>query len=225
VEDVRYENFKSTLNSYAEQHFSAALVYKSLINSLCMVIDKSCQPEMKITLKYTMQSLTYIFKIFIRSYVLHKSSSTNPEELSDIQDLLRRLFENMRKMMTIDEECLVQPKIDMLKKLPYLCEDVVVVFSFTEFSRYVEDIFRAIPRQGHSYSASVQNEKLKSFRAVVESELFADPGGRSILLPAILDYLGYQMDKRQELPSCLDLIADMIIVMQGLPPVSPSTIN
>ena len=45
-------------------------------------------------------------------------------------------------------------------------------------------------------------------------------GGRRILLPAILGFLGGWMDKRQELPVCLDLIADLITVVQSLPAVS-----
>lgn len=213
VEEVKYEQFKSTLSTYIEQHFSAALAYRSLIYSLCQVVDNCLDSKLKITLKNSMLSIMYICKTIIRSYQLHNSSTESTEVLSDFKELLETFFRSIANMMGVASETLNDTKIDFLKNLPKLCDDVILVLTEQEFSVLVEEVINAIPKTA---SSTVQAQKLLCLQKIVDSSLFINAGGRKILMPLVLKNLSYQMERKQELLNCLDLLGDCITAVQHL---------
>ncbi|XP_047127014.1 dedicator of cytokinesis protein 3 isoform X1 [Hydra vulgaris] len=212
VELRKFELFKSTMTTYIECHFSAALVYRSLADCLCLVVKQRTVADMKSTFVNAMQSLRYIIKMIARSHHLHMSTkNTNTEVIVDLKDVFKKIFQTINEFMTNEKEEDNESKIDVLRNIPELCDDVLKVFTESEFSQDVKQMVANLPKQ---LSSSYQKKKLSSLQNIVGSRLFGNKDGRAHLLPAILTYLSYLINKKHELASCLELLGTITTLLQ-----------
>ncbi|XP_066913124.1 dedicator of cytokinesis protein 3-like [Clytia hemisphaerica] len=217
VEEPKYNPFKSTLNSYIDEHFSAALAYRSLANNLCLMLQHHHKQKNRTNLAYAVKSLTYIFKMIIRSYQLNFSATQNIVVLMEVKELLDQIFNCMVKLVAAPGDALNEIKGDLLKKLPEICDDALAVLSAQEYSAHVTNILGAVQKSSNAY---VHAQRLQCLRNIVESKLFVQKDSRIVIMHVIVDLLAQFMERKQELALCLELLGEVTTALQHLDSVT-----
>ncbi|XP_065059429.1 dedicator of cytokinesis protein 3-like isoform X2 [Rhopilema esculentum] len=212
VESEKYRRFKSTIDSYIEEHFSGALAYKSLILCLKEVLQSKADPESKQMLTDTMKSFPTVLIFIIKSKFLHSRSSSS-SSLGEFQDMLKDLFSSLYKMMQKTSEP-IEAKINALDQFSQVVEELSKVFSSKDVGSVISDFINCVPKVVGSSSTPLRVAKLKCIRKIAGSSLFKDRALRETFLPTLIDHVQYYMNTKQELALCLELLGDVITALQ-----------
>eukprot|EP00794_Sanderia_malayensis_P007122 gene7122-7926_t len=214
IETEKYHRFKSTINTYIEEHFSGALAYKSLIACLKKVLQQKPTTKTTESLANALKSFPVILRIIIQSRFLHSRASATLN-LEEFQESLKDLFAAVCKMMKTKTDH-NEPKINALEQFPSMVEELSKVFSYEELSVIVSDVIMCIPKVVGSSSSSVRIAKLNCIHNIACSKFFKDQDARAAFLPTLIEHLQYYMNTKQELTLCLEILGDVITALQNV---------
>ncbi|XP_065175778.1 dedicator of cytokinesis protein 1-like isoform X2 [Sycon ciliatum] len=210
LNETKFENFRTVLNSYIEDHFSGSKIYEKLIHELkqslhnaqnCSVVDQ--------TYIRTVQSLQYIFRFIVMSRLLHTRSSPENDEEMFQADLLG-VFDSFVAILEQDKSNTnTALQASLLQSFPTIFLEVLQVLQPDDFSRVIQRVLDCVPTN------RLNNQKLHCIGRIVSSDLWRNEDARTILLPTLLYHLKSLMQQGElEAAKCLEIEGDLLRVLK-----------
>ncbi len=240
LSDKKFHNFRPVLDAYIQRHFSGAMVHRTLTSCLRRhvdnVVEASKQPQAQQfphqQLRASFKALEYIFKLIVQSRVLFQKTHRGGRN-DEFKMELRQLFISFNNFVglrpsegaganVVQNTNLVASQNILLLSFSSVFSDLNKLFTMGELGVIASEFLRSIVVE-----RGKAEPKLKFIHSLVKGELFRCRESRTQLFPAVVTVLREQLDSRQDLDVCLDVLHDTLNVLYGdpTPPPAPDAPN
>nr|XP_058959333.1 dedicator of cytokinesis protein 1-like [Pocillopora verrucosa] len=209
--DKKYHHFRPVLDAYIEELFGATKADHILISVFLEYINyaiTAAEPDkirMDLLLK-AMKAMEYIFKFIVQSRILFLRAVGDKGQ-SEFEEKLRNLFQALVQFMADVKNDTLLTQGAALKYFPETFVDLMLVFDSKELSHYAREFIEKIPEK------RLTSQKMDCIHNMVKSKLFEDQESRYVLLPMIVEQLKHEMNKSDEMKSCIDIMNDILIIL------------
>ncbi|XP_038636091.1 dedicator of cytokinesis protein 4 isoform X1 [Scyliorhinus canicula] len=215
LQDIKFQHFKPVMDTYIESHFAGALAYRDLIKVLKRYIDRSIEAERQEHIQDVLRAQEYIFKYIIHSRSLY-TLATGGQNEEEFRSSIYELFQSVRYFLSIESpgsSIITQTQAVFLSSFPAVYSELLKLIDVREVANLVRDTLRSMPDVLH-VEYSLEAVKLQCIAKTVESQLFANPDSRCILLPVVLHHLHMHLQEQKDLIMCARILSTMFCLIK-----------
>ncbi|RWS26001.1 dedicator of cytokinesis protein 3-like isoform X2, partial [Leptotrombidium deliense] len=217
LEDPKYEHFKPVLDTYIDDHFAAALVYKGLLHSVRQCADLIQDHSSQEKIQRCFRSLKWLFKFIVQSRILFARATGDSNEDLFRQDLFA-LFTSFNRMLAINfDPALVHSQVRFVENFSSIYDQLLRVLMPMDLVRVIKVTINSLPLGGTSHSCpKLTTSKLRCIHDTIQNvTLLRDPEARHELIDIFCRHLKEHINKQQELKLCSMIITDMLIFLHN----------
>ncbi|XP_051886544.1 dedicator of cytokinesis protein 4-like isoform X5 [Pristis pectinata] len=215
LQDIKFQHFKPVMDTYIESHFAGALAYRDLIKVLKRYIDRSIEAERQEHIQDVLRAQEYIFKYIVHSRSLY-ALATGGQNEEEFRNSIYELFQSVRYFLSIESQgssIITQTQAVFLSSFPAVYSEMLKLIDVREVANLVRDTLRSMPDILH-VEYSLEAVKLQCIAKTVESQLFANPDSRCILLPVVLHHLHMHLQEQKDLIMCARILSAMFCLIK-----------
>ncbi|XP_078272813.1 dedicator of cytokinesis protein 4-like isoform X4 [Rhinoraja longicauda] len=215
LQDIKFQHFKPVMDTYIESHFAGALAYRDLIKVLKRYIDRSIEAERQEHIQDVLRAQEYIFKYIVHSRSLY-TLATGGQNEEEFRSSIYELFQSVRFFLSIESQgssIITQTQAVFLSSFPAVYSELLKLIDVREVANLVRDTLRSMPDILH-LEYSLEAIKLQCIAKTVESQLFANPDSRYILLPVVLHHLHMHLQEQKDLFMCARILSAMFCLIK-----------
>ncbi|XP_059098752.1 dedicator of cytokinesis protein 3-like [Tigriopus californicus] len=206
LHDPKFKHFGPILDTYINEHFSAALVYKGLLTCLRHFTDHVSSKENQEPIQKCFQSVEYIMKFVIRSRLLFIRTSVGATDNS-FRDSVKLLFDSFNKMLSHTNENFQGTQVMFLKNISAVFPHILRILPVIDVAEFVTLMFVTL---NHDLPHPVSEAMLAAIHQTINSPVFQDIESRNLFLPTCCDIVKKYLVHKQQLQQCSDILADML---------------
>ena len=215
--DVRFENFRPVYEDYLLKSFSFPNVYIHLMTQFSAGISMFCAGQ-PFTLSMAMKVLGELMRIITRSRQLEKASPFYRKE-SEIEFKMRlhQIFENMGKLLSIQEDRLKISQMELLSNLHECYVPLMELITKRELADQVRDVIIQLPK-AKDLVVEIRRTKMEFIQKTVNSDLFKDDESRGTLLPLCLNHIKACLIERYflDVEISISILGDILEILFNL---------
>lgn len=189
-------------------------VYRTLVECLKTYVTRAAEAtgEEAKTHRQSFKALEYIFKLIVRSRLLHIQMGVEPGNAQVFKNELRQLFISFNNLMKVpgQGDVLAAQNI-LLQNFAFVFLDLGRLFSLGELGVFAKDFILSIAKE-HS-----GGPKLKFLQTLVKGQLFSAKESRAQMMAAVTVVLHSHIDRREDLDVCMDILQDVLNVLYADP--------
>eukprot|EP00095_Tigriopus_kingsejongensis_P008592 maker-scaffold1083_size63694-snap-gene-0.15 protein:Tk08592 transcript:maker-scaffold1083_size63694-snap-gene-0.15-mRNA-1 annotation:"dedicator of cytokinesis protein 3 isoform x2" len=206
LHDPKFKHFGPILDTYINEHFSAALVYKGLLTCLRHFTDHVSSKENQEPIQKCFQSVEYIMKFVIRSRLLFIRTSVGATDNS-FRDSVKLLFDSFNKMLSHTNENFQGTQVMFLRNISAVFPHILRILPVIDVAEFVTLMFVTLH---HDLPNPVSEALLAAIHQTINSPVFQDIESRNLFLPTCCDIVKKYLTQKQQVQQCSDILADML---------------
>ncbi|XP_048841108.1 dedicator of cytokinesis protein 4-like isoform X1 [Brienomyrus brachyistius] len=213
LQDSKFQHFKPVMDTYIESHFAGALSYRDLIKVLKWYVDRIIDAERQQHIQQVLKATEYIFKYIIQSRRLY-ALATGGQGEDEFRCCMRELFMSLRFFLSQDGKAaspVTQTQAIFLKNFPAMYCELLKIFTVCEVAGFVRDTLGSLPITSQA-DCPLEAVKLQCIAKTVESQLYANPESRCILLPVVLHHLQVHLQEQRDLVMCAQVLSSVLSI-------------
>ncbi|XP_077194626.1 dedicator of cytokinesis protein 4 isoform X4 [Paroedura picta] len=210
LQDSKFHHFKPVMDTYIESHFAGALAYRDLIKVFKWHVDRITEMERQTLIQEVLKAQEYIFKYIVQSRKLF-SLATGGQNEEEFCCCIQELLMSVRFFLSQETKgatALSQAQAVFLSSFPAVYAELLKLFDMREVANLVRDTLGSLPIITNA-DESLQAVKLQCIGKIVESQLYASPESRYILLPVVLHHLHVHLQEQKDLIMCARILSNI----------------
>lgn len=217
VLDRKYLYFRSVLDVYISDNFSATLAYNKLLMVLKAYINSAIRGQKVLdSLLKALKSFEYIIKFIVRSRVLFAALNGGRGK-QQFEASLTQMFDSLNLLMLEKSESLVVLQEAALKYIPVTMTDLLTVWDVRDISLAMIHFIKSIPPQ------KLKKSKLQFVNDIVLGPVFLITEGRSAILQPMLNLIQRFLEDSEELELCVTILNNMLDLLSQFDSLSTAT--
>uniref|UniRef100_A0A4W3IWG0 Dedicator of cytokinesis protein 4 n=1 Tax=Callorhinchus milii TaxID=7868 RepID=A0A4W3IWG0_CALMI len=215
LQDSKFHNFKPVMDTYIQSHFAGALAYRDLIKVLRRYIDRSLEAERQEHIQEVLRAQEYIFKYIVHSRSLY-TLATGGQNEEEFRRSISELFQSVQFFLSMESKgssVVTQTQAVFLSSFPAVYSELLRLMDVRDVATLVRDTLHSMPAITHM-EYSLEAVKLQCIAKTVESQLFASPESRCILLPVVLHHLHMHLQEQKDLIVCARVLSNIFCLIK-----------
>uniref|UniRef100_UPI00358E5EA5 dedicator of cytokinesis protein 4 isoform X3 n=1 Tax=Myxine glutinosa TaxID=7769 RepID=UPI00358E5EA5 len=215
LRDAKFHNFRPVMDMYIQKHFAGALAYRELLRCLQWYLDRSVGAERQDSLQEALKALEYLFKFVVQSRRLFVQATGGRDE-DDFRGSICAFFRSVQCCLAQESkgaDTVAYTQAAFLGSFPGVYGELMRLLGPREVAGLVRDTLGSLPGLLH-VAQVLRGAQLQCVGQTVQSQLFACPEARRILLPVVLRYLHSHLQHQQELPLCASILGTLFSIIK-----------
>lgn len=210
LDDSKFQHFKSVVDAYITDHFSAALAYKGLLSCVQQCTDRvhsssDCKHE---PIQQCFRAFEILFKLVIQSRRLYARAMLENQKEDDFRQFLQSLFATFNKVASLCSDGLVNTQVVLLRNIYTVVEQLSQILSQAEAAKLLSSLIDSLPKEPHPLIATA---RMQLVLTTVRGPLFTESSAaRAILLATICRQLRLHLSQPLVTSFCTETLGHMM---------------